>query len=105
MGYVLASEFLRNLHWGAFKPDRHFKRLFQHWCPSALSLVEPEVQDLQRQLGRHAADLADYFRYSLVGIDATPKGTSITYADNSVWLLAANVERKGKETNVTYVKC
>jgi hypothetical protein len=31
MRYILASEFLKNLGWSCFKPDRHVNRLFNIW--------------------------------------------------------------------------
>ncbi len=104
MGYVLASEFLRNLHWGAFKPDRHIQRLFHRWCPTPPPRIEMEVRQLQQLLGRQAQDLATYLRYSVLGLEATPPGTPLTYADNLVWLLAAYVEKKGRESSTVYME-
>jgi hypothetical protein len=103
MGYVLGAEFLRDLHWGAFKPDRHIRRLFQLWYPSGLERFDGEVRALQALLGSNSSDLASYLRFSILGIEATPRGTPVTYADNLVWLLAAYIEKKGGESTTVYV--
>ena len=105
MGYILASEFFRNLHFGAFKPDRHVQRLFNLWCPDARAQIEPEVGKLQQLLGRRASDLGAYLGYSLIGLEASPPNVPISYTDNLVWLLGAYVERKGQESKVVYMVC
>ena len=46
MGPVLATEFLKNLGWSGFKPDRHVKRLFLRWCPDALADHEARAREL-----------------------------------------------------------
>ena len=104
MGYVLGSEFFRNLHWNAFKPDRHVQRLFDRWFPGAAASVQPEVQDLQNLLGRRTAPLSTYLTYSLIGLGATPPGVPASFTDNLVWLLGAYVEKKGKESDEAYVR-
>jgi len=103
MGYVLASEFFRNLHWNAFKPDRHVQRLFDRWLPGGAAQVQREVQSLQELLGRNTKDLSTYLTYSLIGIRATPEGIPHSVADNLVWLLGAYLEKKGKESDAVYV--
>lgn len=103
MAYVLASEFLRNLHWNGFKPDRHVKRLFDRWMPGMLVRVQPDVERLLNLVGRKNKDLRTYLTYSLAGIAAAPPGLPLSHVDNLVWLLGAYVEKAGRETSTTYV--
>ena len=35
MGFIITNEFLRNLGWSGFKPDRHVKRLLKLWLPNS----------------------------------------------------------------------
>ena len=105
MSYVLASEFLRNLGWSGFKPDRHIQRLFQRWFPEPIEAVEARLVYFQNLIGRREASLANYLRYSLLGIEVSPPGYPLSYVDNLVWLLGAYVEKKGKESNESYVTC
>lgn len=99
MGAVLASEFLRNLHWDAFKPDRHIKRLFARWFPAVVSSCEQRTNYLSGLLGLHAKELLEFLRYSLVGVAVTPPGTTFIEVDNLVWALGAYVEKKNKESD------
>jgi hypothetical protein len=55
MRYVLASEFLRNLGWEGFKPDRHIQRLFDRWYPQGVAQVKPEVERLQSLIAHSAS--------------------------------------------------
>lgn len=71
MGYVLASEFMRNLGWDGFKPDRHIQRLLDRWFPNPC-FDRDKVDKLQRLIGRSPADLRTYLRYSLTGIAVSP---------------------------------
>lgn len=103
MGYILASEFLRNLHWTAFKPDRHIKRLFDRWCGDLINRYEDELAQLMNLFGTQNRTLKEYFSYSILGIELCPEGVPITFVDNIVWLLAAYVERKGRESSTPYI--
>jgi hypothetical protein len=47
--------------------------------------------------------MAKYLKYSLIGIEATPRGVPHSFTDNLVWLLGAYLERKGKESDTSYV--
>ena len=51
-----------------FKPDRHIQRLFDRWYPQGTAQVKPEIERLQRLIGRKIKDLGSYLTYSLVGI-------------------------------------
>lgn len=103
MSYILASEFMRNLHWNAFKPDRHIKRLFDIWCPDILKKYDSEVRDLMHLIGDERNDLETYLKYSIAGIELSPENLSISYVDNLVWLLGAYVEKKGRESTTEYI--
>lgn len=103
MGYVLASEFLRNLGWDGFKPDRHVQRLFDRWFPNRDQGIQDKAQRLQPLIGRATRDLSTFLTYSLAGATAAPGGVPLSRVDNLVWLLGAYVERKGRESSRTYL--
>lgn len=105
MRMVLASEFLRNLHWEGFKPDRHIKRLFSRWFPDVVEKKSERADHLARHIlcGR-SKDLIKDITFSLVGAAVTPDGCSRTKADNLVWALGAYVEKKDKESETVYWK-
>jgi hypothetical protein len=67
MGYILASEFLRNLGWNGFKPDRHVQRLFDRWLPGRSGSVQPMVARLCSLIDRRVQSLKTYLTYSLIG--------------------------------------
>jgi len=102
MRAVLGSEFLRNLGWSGFKPDRHVTRLFRRWFPDVVKASEPRAAQLAELIGRKSRDLPTYLTYSLVGIAVTPAGHALSEADNLVWVLGAYLERKGAESNRRY---
>ncbi|MCY3826626.1 MAG: hypothetical protein OXG10_04480 [Candidatus Dadabacteria bacterium] len=105
MRMPLASEFLRNLHWEGFKPDRHIKRLFLRWFPGVVEKKSERADHLARHVlcGR-SKDLIEDIKFSLVGAAVTPDGCSRTKADNLVWALGAYVETKNKESDTVYWK-
>ncbi|WP_285182276.1 hypothetical protein [Rhodococcus sp. MEB032] len=102
MGYPLASEFLRNLHWNGFKPDRHITRLLGLWVPETRETVEEDVDRLCALIGSKNRSLKYFLRYSLVGVAITPDG-NYSRADNLIWMLGAYLEKKNKESNVEYI--
>ncbi|MDI9960797.1 MULTISPECIES: hypothetical protein [Rhodococcus] len=102
MGYPLASEFLRNLHWNGFKPDRHITRLLELWVPEIRETVEGDVDRLCALIGSKNRSLKYFLRYSLVGVAITPDG-NYSRADNLIWMLGAYLEKKNKESNVEYI--
>ena len=102
MGPVLCSEFLRNLGWTGFKPDRHIKRLLGQWFPDVIEASRPRARELARLLGSGARELADFLTFSLVGTTVAPPDCLFTEVDNLVWLLGAYVEKKGKESDCSY---
>lgn len=105
MGPVLGSEFLRNLGWNGFKPDRHIKRLIARWYPEGLELesVRNDVRRLCDVVCRYDKETEDYVKFSLLGIKLTPVGYDFSQVDNLVWLLGAMVEKKNKESNENYL--
>jgi hypothetical protein len=103
MGIALTSEFLRNLKWDGFKVDRHIKRLFGRWFPEIATVDEKRMEQLLSIIGRSNRDLRDFLRFSLIGVAATPESTLLSEVDNFVWLLAAYVEKKDKESSIVYV--
>lgn len=103
MGMVLASEFLRNLHWAAFKPDRHINRLLGRWFPEVVRRESERADTIAREiLYCGSKDVITSLTYSLAGMTVTPKGCNFTKADNLVWALGAYVEKKNKESDEVY---
>lgn len=102
MGPVLASEFLRNLRWSGFKPDRHIIRLFRQWFPDVIEQMAAPARELCERLGTRRKDVLEFLNVSLVGAAVTPPGHSYTEVDNLVWALGAYVEKKGSESGTRY---
>ena len=104
MGPILACEFLRNLHWGTFKPDRHIQRLLGRWFPEdAASMKERASQLAWEVIGSRSQELIKPLQFSLLGMQVSPPDRHLNEADNLVWLLGAYVEKKGKESHTNYV--
>ena len=103
MGFTLACEFLRNLHWGTFKPDRHIQRLLGRWFPEGAAHMEERANQLAREVIRsRSQQLAKPLQFSLLGMQVSPD-RHLNEVDNLVWLLGAYVEKKGKESQTNYV--
>jgi hypothetical protein len=98
MGFALGSEFLRNLRWNGFKPDRHIKRLLARWTNGEIN-VQPALNQLLGVIGRKDRD---NLQWSLTGMEISPDD-HFSRLDNLIWLLGAYVERKGRESNFNYV--
>lgn len=103
MGAVLAAEFLRNLHWPGYKPDRHVIRLVRRWASEVVAAQQPRVEALMKALGRRSKDVRAFLEVSLAALRLTPPGTDPSQADNLIWALGAMVEKKGAETNTRYL--
>jgi len=103
MRSVLASEFLRNLGWSGFKPDRHIVRLFELWAPDIVESCTMHAEELQRVIGRGSKDVKQFLMFSLAGVCLTPDQMTYSKVDNLLWALGAYVEKKGKESSVCYV--
>ena len=105
MGMILASEFLRNLHWAGFKPDRHIQRLLERWVPEVVRKVSERAEFLAREvLCCGSKDVITGLKYALAGMAVTPKSCAVTKADNLVWALGAYVEKKNRESDEVYWK-
>jgi hypothetical protein len=104
MGFTLGSEFLRNLHWNGFKPDRHIKRLLNRWTDGQVDVL-PAAREVQRVIRRSDAALLDNLRWSLIGMEITPDDHRANFSqfDNLIWLLGVYVEKKGKESEYNYL--
>lgn len=103
MRYILVSEFLRNLRWDGFKPDRHVQRLFDRWFSDRGTEIRDKAQRLQALIGRKTKDLNIYLTYSLVGAAVAPEGVPLSQLDNLVWLLGAYAEKQGRESAQDYL--
>ncbi len=93
MGPALASEFLRNLGWQSFKPDRHVIRLLRAWMPqdardAVTNGYPPDV--LFKGLSKEERD---FWKYAIIGEAVTPKGESVNDADQLLWMMGAYVIR------------
>lgn len=102
MGATLASEFLRNLKFSGFKPDRHITRLFELWFPEIIKDKKSRAIALGDKLGTKDKNALKFLTFSLVGVAVTPPDRSFTEVDNLVWALGAYVEKKDKESNEKY---
>lgn len=99
MGYPLSSEFLRNLGWNGFKPDRHIKRLFDYWLGSQEIISNREIEHLLDLISRKNKELIEFIKYSLIGQKISPKAMNYSQIDNITWAVGAYVIKKGKENN------
>lgn len=102
MKYPLSSEFLRNLGWNGFKPDRHIIRLLDSWLGDQEIVTENEINYLLELIGSRNKELKEFVKYSLIGQAISPNGMSYSQIDNIIWTVGANVIIKGKEKN--YIK-
>jgi hypothetical protein len=103
MSFALASEFLRNLGWNGFKPDRHVKRLLDKWVPEKKSQIEPDTEYLMSLIGSKRKEVHEYLYYSLLGAILAPDSLQLSHVDNLVWLLGTYVEKKYRESNTLYL--
>lgn len=99
MGYILSSEFLRNLGWNGFKPDRHIKRLFDYWYDTDVIFQQTDIHFYNEMLNSRKKDLNDFIKYSLIGHQITPNHLKYSEIDNLIWAFGAYVAKKGKESD------
>lgn len=97
MGCILASEFLRNLGWDGFKPDRHIKRLFDHWFSKHDIVDDKLISFYCTLIGSKDKQIKDFIKYSLIGHRISPEDMKYSHVDNLIWALGAYVIKKGKE--------
>ncbi|KRQ24208.1 hypothetical protein AOT83_01180 [Mycobacteroides sp. H001] len=103
MRFPLASEFFRNLGWNGFKPDRHVIRLLNRWVPNIVEQQADSVNALVSLTGRETGEVREAMKYSLAGMAISPT-SNYSRTDNLIWLLGANAEKKGRESDTRYVK-
>jgi hypothetical protein len=104
MRFALGSEFLRNLRWNGFKPDRHVKRLLDRWTKGKAD-VHQDVQRVLRIIGRSDRELMDNLKWAFIGASVAPDDYSANFSqlDNIIWLLGAYVEKKNRESMCEYI--
>jgi hypothetical protein len=95
MGIPLASEFLRNLGWTGFKPDRHVVEMLEKWYSDEEqeALIGSDVARIRQILGQISSLDLRLLRKSLLGAKTTPPGTPINQADHLVWLYRSTLGR------------
>jgi hypothetical protein len=94
MGVTLACEFLRNMGWSGFKPDRHVTEMMQIWYGDLeRQNLESDIAEISRIFGRIAGSDLPLLRTSLLGARETPPGTPINQADQLVWLYRSTLRR------------
>lgn len=104
IGFVLGMEFIRNLGWPGFKPDRHVCRLFINWDlkKAYKSMIEksPAAHFIRSVSGRR---LSSEIFHALVGLAVSPPPTAMhpSFSDNLIWLLGSEIEIKGKHLTGT----
>ena len=103
LGFALSAEFLRNLGFEGFKPDRHVIRLLGLWAPDVVESCRPRARELGQIVGRRARDAQEFATTALAGLALTPAGVSASRVDNLVWGLGAYVEKKGRESDHPFV--
>jgi hypothetical protein len=97
MGVTLACEFLRNLGWTTFKPDRHVIEMIQLWYGALEEhdTIEADIAEIRSIFQRISASDLHLLRTALLGARKTPPGTPINQADQLVWLYRSTLGRSG----------
>jgi hypothetical protein len=94
MGPTLASEFLRNLGWSGFKPDRHIKRLLEYWFGLDHPAIKAHAEAMARLIGSTHRDLVCFFFFSALGATKSPPSLPLNQVDQLVWLFGSVAQRK-----------
>ncbi|CAJ1002310.1 hypothetical protein [Brevibacillus aydinogluensis] len=97
MKYPLASEFMRNLGWNGFKPDRHIKRLLAYWFDPNTEGNSEKIALFEHLLGRKNKELREFIMFSLLGQQVSPEGMKYSEVDNLIWATGAYLIKKGEE--------
>ncbi len=100
MGVTLATEFLRNLGWPAFKPDRHIRETLSHWYTpeTRTQYAGPIAQRVAQAFGGLTQLDLELVEIAALGAVATPPAMELNVADQLVWLYRATVGRIGLST-------
>ena len=96
MGPPIASEFLRNLGWASFKPDRHIVRLLSAWLPKAERDEIADSVDWTPIFPRRAKDTKEFLDFAVLGEKLTPPGLPLNQVDQLVWMMGGYVQKKPK---------
>lgn len=98
MGVALASEFLRNLGWEGFKPDRHINDRLRAWYSDGAldQIAAGERKVVEGIVGRLASTDRNPVSCALVGSLMTPPEVSVNRSDHLVWLYRSILGRNAK---------
>jgi hypothetical protein len=94
LGPTLASEFLRNLGWSGFKPDRHVRRLLEYWFGLDHPALMARAEVMARLIGSNRRDLVCFFFFSALGASKSPRDIPLNQVDQLVWLFGSVAQRK-----------
>jgi hypothetical protein len=97
MGVTLACEFLRNLGWTTFKPDRHVIEMIGLWYGvlEEQAVIDANIGEIRRIFRHISVSDERLLRTSLLGAQKTPPGTPINQADQLVWLYRSTLGKSG----------
>jgi|SaaInlStandDraft_7_1057024.scaffolds.fasta_scaffold01757_7 hypothetical protein len=95
MQVPIACEFLRNLGWSGFKPDRHVIRAIALWEAA----LKEKHGDAVEKAFCHLVDIVDTtsktilcpIKSAVYAVHATPAGMDYSEADNLLWAFISNV--------------
>lgn len=96
MGPPIASEFLRNLGWASFKPDRHIIRLLSAWLSVQERLKITSDIGWNPIFPKRAYDIQQFLDFAVLGERLTPADVTLNQADQLVWMLGVYVHKKPK---------
>jgi 3-methyladenine DNA glycosylase Tag len=90
MGLTICCEFLRNLGWSGFKPDRLIKKVFDDYYPSYREKFRPEADRILSLSGYGSdAETRRLIQCCLFGETLVPAGMPSSVADNIIWMSAS----------------
>lgn len=101
MGPPIASEFLRNLGWASFKPDRHIIRLLSAWLPERDREEITSSVDWSPMFRRRSGDARQFLDFAVLGEKLTPDCEPLNQADQLVWMMGVYVQRKPRNRRPT----
>ncbi len=95
----LSTEFLRNLGWNGFKPDRHIVRLFTCWYGLDDHEAQHETNEICKLMASRNKEMREKVYFSFIGYKYSPN-TVYSQVDNIVWLFGKYIMTKGKEAKI-----
>ncbi|MBT4219754.1 MAG: hypothetical protein HOE26_07265 [Rhodospirillaceae bacterium] len=94
MQVPIACEFLRNLGWSGFKPDRHVIRAIALWENDLKEMhgdsVEKAFSHIVGLIGTTSKTIICPIKAAIYAIYATPEGVDYSEADNLLWAFISN---------------